>query len=137
MTTSKFYILAIIKKYLYVAHINYKISLWRPSPYSSLYSFWLYYMYIHTHALYTHVLNHIVTNFMLYLLSYHSSYLLIYWMIYWMIYLFIILILVFDIWPTYMLSGHWKNSTIVTWLVTPVNHYSFIFIYYLNCGQRQ
>ena len=32
------------------------------------------------------------------------------------------------------MSGHWKNNTIVTWLVTQVNHYSFIFIYYLNRG---
>ena len=60
----------------YVAHITYKSSLWRPSPISSLYLFWLSYMYIHTHALYTHIFDHNVTYFMLWLSSNHFSYLL-------------------------------------------------------------
>ena len=52
---------------------------------------------------------------------------------------FLVLILVFVIWPTYMYMCPVteKNNTIVTWLVTPVNHYSFIYIYNLNCGQHQ
>ena len=125
-------IFAIWNLYWYVAHIHYKICLSRPSPNSFLYSFWLCDMYVYIHALYTHILNHSVTNFMLSLSSNHFSFLLIYWIIYFIFYLLIILLL-----TNFYLSCHWKNGTRVTWLVTPVNHYSFIFINYLNCGQHQ
>ena len=53
-------------------------------------------------------------------------------MIYLIIYLYIISVLVFDIWPTFKCPVTEKNSSILTWLVTKVNHYSlFINIFLL------
>ena len=40
--------------------------------------------------------------------------------------------LCFDIWLAMYVSGHWKDSTTVRGLGTPVACYSFIFIYYSN-----
>ena len=82
---------------LHVAYMYYKISLWRPFPNSSRYSFWLSYMYKHNHTL----CYHIITDFILFLSSFLFQ---IYWirMIYLINYLLIISILVFDIWSTYM-----------------------------------
>ena len=40
--------------------------------------------------------------------------------------------LCFDIWLAMYVSGHWKDSTAVRGLGTPVACYSFIFIYYSN-----